>query len=42
VADLKRSADLCNVDVAGWHQALGAALDDLEDVIAVFEETVDG
>lgn len=38
VADLKRSADLCNVDVIGWHQALGAALDDLEDVIAVFEE----
>jgi len=42
VADLNQSADLCNVDVAGWRQALQAALDDLEGVIAVLEETVDG
>ena len=42
VADLKRSADLCNVDEIGWQEALKAALDDLEDVTAVFEEAGDG
>ena len=29
MADLNQSADLCNVDVAGWHQALESALDDI-------------
>jgi len=41
VTDLRRSADLCNVDVAGWQQALEDALDDLDDAVAVFEENVD-
>ena len=42
MADLNQSADLCNVDVAGWHQALESALNNLEKVIGAFEETVDG
>jgi len=41
VTDLRRSADLCNIDVTGWQQSLEDALDDLEDVVAVFEENVD-
>jgi len=41
VADLRRSADLCNVDAAGWQQGLEDALNDLDDVVAVFEEALD-
>jgi len=35
--DLRRSADLCNLDVAGWRDALEDALDHLAEITTVLE-----
>ena len=40
--DLRRSAESCNVDDAGWRRALEDALDDLEQMLAVLRESSDG
>ncbi|MBU1492338.1 MAG: hypothetical protein KJ956_00010 [Actinobacteria bacterium] len=42
VEDLRRSAELCNIDVAGWQAALESALDHLEEMTAILLESADG